>query len=85
MACGDGKALGFKFGISFYGKWVWEMKDFIDISFMVLFAPENLFKDYDKQGFKEPIDNFQLFDESTKETKDIIEQKKKEAAELSPE
>jgi len=47
MMTGDEMAIGSKFGISFYGRWVWKMKDFIDISFMVLFAPENLFKDYE--------------------------------------
>jgi hypothetical protein len=77
MMTGDGRAVGSKFGISFYGKWVWKMKDFIDISFMVLFDPENLFKDYKTKKYAEPIDNFQLFDESTKETKEIIEDCKK--------
>ena len=34
LMTGDGRALGSKFGISFYGKWVWDMKDYIDVSFM---------------------------------------------------
>jgi len=55
---GDGRAIGSKFGICFYGKWVWKMKDFIDVSFMVLFDPANLFKDYMTKGYEEPIDNF---------------------------
>lgn len=42
IACGDGKALGFRFGIPFYGKWVFELKDAIDRSFMDLFRKENL-------------------------------------------
>ena len=42
IACGDGKALGFRFGIPFYGKWVFEMKDAIDRSFLDLFKPINL-------------------------------------------
>mmetsp|Transcript_19173 Transcript_19173/g.53411 ORF Transcript_19173/g.53411 Transcript_19173/m.53411 type:complete len:137 (+) Transcript_19173:1585-1995(+) len=42
LACGDGKALGFRFGIPFYGKWVFELKDAIDRSFMELFQKENL-------------------------------------------
>eukprot|EP00356_Strombidium_inclinatum_P012573 CAMPEP_0170486892 /NCGR_PEP_ID=MMETSP0208-20121228/5812_1 /TAXON_ID=197538 /ORGANISM="Strombidium inclinatum, Strain S3" /LENGTH=417 /DNA_ID=CAMNT_0010760979 /DNA_START=1 /DNA_END=1254 /DNA_ORIENTATION=+ len=58
MMTGDGMALGSKFGISFYGKWVWEMKNFIDLSFMTLFDPNNLFRNYDTKGFKYPIDNF---------------------------
>jgi selenide,water dikinase len=40
--CGDGKALGFRFGIPIYGKWVMELKDTIDKSFMDLFKEENL-------------------------------------------
>mmetsp|Transcript_4732 Transcript_4732/g.7132 ORF Transcript_4732/g.7132 Transcript_4732/m.7132 type:complete len:471 (-) Transcript_4732:56-1468(-) len=85
MMTGDGMSIGSKFGICFYGKWVWKMKDFIDLSFMVLFDPSNLFKDYEKQGFKEPIDDFQLFDESTKDTKDVIEKYKKLAYEMDAE
>jgi hypothetical protein len=50
MMTGDGKCIGSKFGISFIGKWVWEMKDFIDMSFMNLFNPKYLFKDYATQG-----------------------------------
>ena len=42
LACGDGKALGFRFGIPIYGKWVFELKDAIDRSFMDLFKKENL-------------------------------------------
>ena len=43
---GDGKGIGTKFGIAFAGKWVWKMKDHIDRSFMKLFDPNYLFKDY---------------------------------------
>lgn len=42
LACGDGKALGFRFGIPIYGKWVYQLKDTIDRSFMDLFKLENL-------------------------------------------
>ncbi len=42
LACGDGKALGFRFGIPIYGKWVFELKDAIDRSFLDLFKLENL-------------------------------------------
>ncbi|KAG7347419.1 selenide water dikinase [Nitzschia inconspicua] len=42
LTCGDGKALGFRFGIPIYGKWVFELKDTIDRSFMDLFKKENL-------------------------------------------
>lgn len=46
LMTGDGKAIGHKFGIAFTGKWVWGLKDFIDVGFMKLFDPNNLFNDY---------------------------------------
>jgi len=42
LACGDGKALGFRFGIPIEGKWVFELKDHIDQMFMNLFKEEYL-------------------------------------------
>ena len=42
IMCGDGTALGFRFGIPLQGKWVWELKDHIDVMFMDLFRAENL-------------------------------------------
>ena len=42
----DGKAIGTKFGIAFCGKWVWNMKDYIDVGFMKLFYADYLFKDH---------------------------------------
>jgi hypothetical protein len=51
---GDGKGIGSKFGIAFSGKWVWNMKDFIDTGFMKLFNPYYLFKDYDTHKYKYP-------------------------------
>jgi selenide,water dikinase len=42
VVCGDGTALGFRFGISIHGKWVFQIKDAIDNSFMDLFKAENL-------------------------------------------
>ena len=59
---GDEKGLGTKFGIAFAGKWVWKMKDRIDVSFMKLFDPLYLFKDYEKYGTKYPIENKDLFE-----------------------
>ncbi len=41
---GDGKAIGTKFGIAFVGKWVWNMKDYIDVGFMKMFTPSYLFR-----------------------------------------
>lgn len=42
---GDGKAIGTKFGIAFTGKWVWTMKDYIDVGFMKMFDRNYLFRD----------------------------------------
>jgi len=42
LVCGDGKGLGFRFGIPIYGKWVFQLKDAIDRSFVDLFKEENL-------------------------------------------
>jgi len=42
LACGDGKALGFRFGVPIYGKWVFELKDAIDRSFVDLFRRDAL-------------------------------------------
>jgi selenide, water dikinase len=37
LVCGDGSALGFRFGIVLRGKWVFQLKDSIDQNFMKLF------------------------------------------------
>ena len=42
IMCGDGTALGFRFGLAFKGPWVWRLKDLIDGGFMRLFEPETL-------------------------------------------
>ena len=42
FSCGDGKALGLRFGLVFYGKWVFDLKNRIDLNFMQLFDPEKL-------------------------------------------
>ncbi len=54
---GDGYSIGSKFGMCFYGKWVWKMKDFIDQSFMDLFDANLLFKDYKNCGIQYPQKN----------------------------
>ena len=64
---GDGKAIGTKFGIAFSGKWVWNMKNHIDSSFMKLFDPYYLFKDYDTKGFAEPYESGELLLDEMKE------------------
>ena len=55
MMLGNGKAIGTKFGLTFVGKWVWEMKDFIDLSFMHLFDPRYLYEDYPSKGLDNPV------------------------------
>jgi selenide,water dikinase len=42
ILCGDGTALGFRFGVPLHGKWVMQLKNHIDTMFMSLFAKENL-------------------------------------------
>ena len=46
MMTGDGYCIGSKYGISFYGKWVWNLKDYIDVGFLNLFHPNKIFKNY---------------------------------------
>jgi len=48
IMCGDGTAVGFRFGIPIEGKWVWQLKDRIDNMFM------DLFRVKDMQDFSEP-------------------------------
>lgn len=42
LVCGDGTAIAFRFGLALYGKWVFELKNHIDQSFMDLFRAEKL-------------------------------------------
>lgn len=42
LVTGDGKALGFRYGLPLYGKWVWQLKDCIDRGFMQLFDASTL-------------------------------------------
>ena len=58
LMTGDGKSIGSKFGISFYGKWVWKMKDLIDMSFMNLFNPNYLWDNYKNNGTLTQVDNY---------------------------
>jgi len=50
LACGDGYALGFRFGIPIEGKWVFKLKDHIDQMFMDLFKEEYLPKPDEAYG-----------------------------------
>ena len=56
IACGDGTAIGFRFGLPFQGKWVFEMKDSIDQMFMNLFKKENLTENFEKDSAKTQFD-----------------------------
>lgn len=66
MMTGDSSSIGSKFGISFVGKWVWELKDMIDMSFMDLFNPNYLFENYKENGTLTPIENGHLNAENQK-------------------
>ena len=81
----DGKAFGTKFGIAFVGKWVWEMKHWIDTTFMKLFDPNYLYKDYATLGTAQPLDNNEIFENERDEEKVFTDVIKKEVAEMSPE
>ncbi len=63
MVCGDGTALGFKYGIPFQGKWVFDLKNEIDTGFMDLFKIENLPEL--KEG--QPYDTSQYDDDSKRQ------------------
>ena len=77
LMAGDGTALGFRFGLPLYGKWVWLLKDNIDVMFMDLFQAENLpVLDESKKGDK--LDNSQY--DAAKDDKPRLEPE--EAAEL---
>ena len=59
----DDYCIGVIFGISFIGKWVLAMKDYVDKNFMKLFDPNYLFNDYANKGCAEPIVINELFDD----------------------
>jgi selenide,water dikinase len=40
ITMGDKQAFGTKFGISFYGRWVWNLKQNIDVNFVKMFTKE---------------------------------------------
>ena len=63
MMTADGNCIGTKHGMTFVGKWVWEMKDWIDLGFMKLFDPNYLYMDYKNKGTEFPLDNEEIFGE----------------------
>ena len=67
LMTGDEKAIGTKFGMSWSGKWVWKMKDYIDVGFVNLFNGKYLFRDFETQGTAYPIENNELFDDESSE------------------
>ena len=85
LMTGDEKAVGTKFGFSFDGKWVWNMKDYIDLGFMKLFDPNLLFNDYKTKGYEEPVENGELFEEEKKCTDEMKEKAKEAANQMSVE
>lgn len=75
---GDGKAIGTKHGIAFEGKWVWNMKDYIDRNFMKLFDPNYLFKDYQTMGYAHPLEKNELFEDESSEERKMTDEIKRE-------
>ena len=83
LMTGDNKAIGTKFGMAWSGKWVWKMKDYIDVSFMKLFQPQYLFNDYANLGTQSPIENNELFEEENAAEKAAIASLRQKVAGLS--
>lgn len=82
MMTGDENCIGAKFGMCFVGKWVWKLKDYIDMGFMDLFNPKYLFNDYETKGTEDPIENYSLYDDVSANLKDTIEQMKLQASKM---
>ena len=81
---GDQKAIGSKFGITFVGKWVWGMKDFIDRGFMKLFDPNYLFNDFKNKGTSEPLNNNELFDDENSKLESEISHLRRKVMTIDP-
>ena len=79
----DEKAIGTKYGISFHGEWVWKFKHYLDTSFMHLLDPHYLFKDYKKQGCKQKLPYFSLFEDVPKKQLQAIETTKKKVSKMN--
>ena len=85
LMTGDGSAVGTKFGITFKGKWVWTMKDYIDQSFMDLFDANLLFEDYKNKGTTVPLEANELFDDVKAEEAKKLAPIKEMVKNLTPE
>ena len=66
MMTGDNSCIGSKYGISFVGKWVWAMKDYIDMAFMNLLNPKYLFNDFATHGTMEQPVSVEEFEVANK-------------------
>ena len=78
----DEKAIGTKFGMAWSGKWVWKMKDYIDVGFMKLFMPQYLFRDYQTHGTQYPVENNELFGEENAETQTMVGQLREHVSQI---
>lgn len=77
-------AIGNKFGISFTGKWVWHMKDYIDKVFMRLYDPNYLFLDYKNEGCSQPTEKNDIFDDETFRLEYKIVHIRKQVSNITP-
>lgn len=82
---GDGSAIGTKFGITFKGKWVWHMKDYIDQSFMDLFDASLLFEDFKNKGTEVPLEANELFEDEKAEEAKKLQPIRERVTKISPE
>mgnify|MGYP007082967971 CR=1 FL=1 len=62
------------------GKWVWKMRDYIDVGFMKLFMPQYLFRDFATNGTQFPVENNELFEEENAETQSLVGQLRQRVA-----
>ena len=83
LMTGDGKAIGQKFGIAFTGRWVWNMKDYIDVGFMKLFYANYLFRNPDT--LTDSDEKGETLATEMAPIKARIEKIKAEVAEMDPE
>jgi NADH dehydrogenase FAD-containing subunit len=77
IGCGDGQAIGFRFGLSMRGSWVWKLKSQIDCNFMKLFDVTGLVKPVPGSG---SYDTSQYDDADTAKMKQLPHLEPAEAA-----
>ena len=58
ITMGDKEAYGTKFGLGFYGKWVWNLKEYIDVNFVNMFNKNSSFENF---CIKEIMDKNKFF------------------------